>query len=601
MSKLTFYLLVFTLNIILSQIELFSNENQLRSLEGKEKPKKKGNESPQQDSKLLQTLYSDSYSNNFYYTTLYITDKKIKQTYLIDTGSSIMSSPCGPCEYCGKQKKNYFDPSNKKGNEALKCGSKICKMVPATNCNVKEKNIDKKACSFFSQKPNGDGLKGYYLSNIVYFEADKNLTSTNLKKIYRSYALPIGCTLGEFGKYKDMKVDGVMGLNNDKGAFTNVLYNLKIIKKNIFTLCFGLEGGYMSLGEIDTSYHQAKKINYVPLQNSTNYSIRVNGIQIGKNKRTKTSILANIDTGSTFTYLPKNLYKSVFTEFEQLCTTKKGNNICGKFQVEADYGYCSAFKDRESLFKIINEKWPTITLELDKNIEYIWKPINYYYYYIKGDVRKACFGLLSHNSNTIILGTNFMHGHDIIFDKEGKSLGFVPADCSRRNLMWNRMKGNLPSVSKAKSDPVSIDKEIHKNEKEKKFNLGDNNNKEGVEFIKGRNKELEILNDFKLIKFIIILISVLVIVIILLVVIILLILRKREYQQYSNITNDENNKLNTPQLNIEEPVETKNISDEPKITNDLNNNVELYDTNDNRKVTTDEVQFLKNIMKTTNK
>ena len=182
MSKLTFYLLVFTLNIILSQVELFSNENQLRSLEEKEKPKKKGNESPQQDSKLLQTLYSDSYSNNFYYTTLYITDKKIKQTYLIDTGSSVMSSPCGPCEYCGKQKKNYFDPSNKNGNEALKCGSKICKMVPATNCNVKEKNIDKKACSFFSQKPNGDGLKGYYLSNIVYFEADKNLTSTNLKK-----------------------------------------------------------------------------------------------------------------------------------------------------------------------------------------------------------------------------------------------------------------------------------------------------------------------------------------------------------------------------------------------------------------------------------
>ena len=601
MSKLTFYLLVFTLNIILSQIELFSNENQLRSLEGKEKPKKKGNVSPQQNSKLLQTLYSDSYSNNFYYTTLYITDKKIKQTYLIDTGSATMSSPCGPCEYCGKQKKNYFDPSNKKGNEALKCGSKICKMVPATNCKVKEKNIDKKACSFFSQKPNGDGLKGYYLSNIVYFEADKNLTSTNLKKIYRSYALPIGCTLGEFGKYKDMNVDGVIGLNNDKGSFTNVLYNLKIIKKNIFTLCFGLEGGYMSMGEIDTSYHQAKKINYVPFQNSTNYLIRVNGIQIGKNKRTKTNLFANIDTGSTFTYLPKNLYKSVFTEFEQLCTTKKGNNICGNFQVEADYGYCSAFKDRESLFKTINEKWPTIILELNKNIEYIWKPINYYYYYIKGDVRKACFGLLSHNSDSIILGTNFMHGHDIVFDKEGQSLGFVPADCSRRNIMWNRMAGNLPSANKTKSDPVSIDKEIHKNEKEKKFNLGDNNNKEGVEFIKGRNKELEILNDFKLIKFIIILISVLVIVIILLVVIILLILRKREYQHYSNITNDENNKLNTPQINIEEPVETKNIIDEPKVTNDLNNNVELYDTKDNSKVTTDEVQFLKNIMKNTNK
>ena len=500
-----------------------------------------------------------------------------------------------------KTKKNYFDPSNKNGNEALKCGSKICKMVPATNCMVKEINIDEKDCSFFSQKPNGDGLKGYYLSNIVYFEDDKNISSMNLKKIYRSYALPIGCTLGEFGKYKDMNVDGVIGLNNDNGSFTNVLYNLKIIKKNIFSLCFGLEGGYMSLGEIDTTYHQAKKINYVPFKNSTNYLISVNGIQIGKNKRTKTNIFANIDTGSTFTYLPKKLYKSVIEEFKQLCTTKKGINICGNFQLEVDYGYCSTFKDRESLFKTINEKWPTIILELDKNIEYIWHPINYYYYYIKGDERKACFGLLSHNSDTIILGTNFIHGHDIIFDKEGQSLGFVPADCSRRNIIWNRMTGIFPSGSSTKSDSVSIDEEIHKNEKEQKFNFGDNNNKEGVEFIKGRNKELEISNDFKLIKFIIILISVLVIVIILLVIIILLILRKRENQQYSKISNEESHKLNSPQINIEEPIETKNINEEPKITNDLNNNVDLYDTKDNSKVTNEEVQFLRNIMKKTNK
>ena len=105
MSKLTLYLLVLTLNIILSKIGLFSNENLLRSLQGKDKRKKKEKEILQQNSKLLQTLYSDSYSNNFYYTTLYITDKQIKQTYLIDTGSAIMSSPCGPCEYCGKQKK----------------------------------------------------------------------------------------------------------------------------------------------------------------------------------------------------------------------------------------------------------------------------------------------------------------------------------------------------------------------------------------------------------------------------------------------------------------------------------------------------------------
>ena len=55
-------------------------------------------------SKILQTVYSDSFSKNFYYTTLYIGDQKVRQTYIIDTGSSIMSSPCSLCHECGSQK-----------------------------------------------------------------------------------------------------------------------------------------------------------------------------------------------------------------------------------------------------------------------------------------------------------------------------------------------------------------------------------------------------------------------------------------------------------------------------------------------------------------
>ena len=38
-------------------------------------------------SKILQTVYSDSFSKNFYYTTLYLGDQKVRQTYIIDTGS----------------------------------------------------------------------------------------------------------------------------------------------------------------------------------------------------------------------------------------------------------------------------------------------------------------------------------------------------------------------------------------------------------------------------------------------------------------------------------------------------------------------------------
>ena len=53
------------------------------------------------------------------------------------------------------------------------------------------------------------------------------------KYIYHiSYAIPIGCTTGEYGKYKNMKVDGIIGLNNDKGSFTVCYIIWKLLKKN---------------------------------------------------------------------------------------------------------------------------------------------------------------------------------------------------------------------------------------------------------------------------------------------------------------------------------------------------------------------------------
>ena len=602
MSKFRLFFLIFIINVCFSQ--KINSENKLRSL--KPKPPKK--EETIQQTKLLQTLYSDSYSNNYYYTTLYVGDKQIKQTYIIDTGIATMSSPCAPCEYCGKQKTNYYDLSNKKESNQLKCSSKVCKLVPATACMVKEKNIDKKSCSFFSQKPNGDGLRGYYLSNIVYFEENKNLNLTNTKKVYTSYALPLGCTLGEYGQYKDMTVDGVMGLNNDRGSFSSVLYNLKIINSNIFSLCFGLEGGYMSLGEIDTTYHASKKIDYIPLLNSTNYLININGIQIGKNKRTSINVIGNIDTSCPFTYLPKSIYRTVVREFDQYCIDKKGNNRCGKFVVEEKIGYCASFEDRETLFKTVSEYWPVITIELGKNIEYTWQPINYYYYYIRKNKRKACLGFLSYHSDKILLGSNFMHGYDMIFDREKQLLGFVQADCSRRNLIYNTMKGVIkPPIPSTKTKEVTpaLDKEIHKKEKEEKFDLGDNDNKEGVEFIKGGNKELERMKDFQLINYIILLISILVVVIVLLVVIIVLICKRKEFANYQNITSDENKHLNNPQNNNPEEsnelnIQQNNISEE---TNDNKNNEDKIDDKvvDDNKVTNEDVQFLKNIMKNAHK
>ena len=484
-------------------------------------------------SKILQTVYSESFSKNYYYTTLYVGQDKKKQTYVIDTGSSIMSSPCSPCPDCGQHKRNYYHIFNKK-YKSLKCENKICKMLPATNCKYKkDKDLNKKSCSYDVEANVGDGIKGYYLNDIVYFEVDRNLSLPFQRQQYRSYALPIGCTTGEYGKYKELNPDGIMGVNNNDKSFIGLLYKLKIINRNIFSLCFGLRGGYMSLGEIDTSYHKNEKIDYVPLLTSDiSYLIQVKGISVGENNNTIFSKSdAIIDTGNTISYFPSYIYKSLIKQFKKACKNETGK--CGDFKFEHEYGYCSSFEDRESLFKAIYEHWPNITLHLNKKKKYIWKPINYYYYYFKDGQRKACLGFNSHKSQNIILGTNFIHGHDIIFDRANKKLGFVPADCSRGNLLLKRFQGFHRHIFPLfDNDPALIDKEVHKNEKEGKFNLGDNYTNDMLEFIQGHNTELDFSNDFQMINFIILLSSLVIVVVVIGVVFSALICNKRGHLKY---------------------------------------------------------------------
>jgi hypothetical protein len=542
-SLFKLFLLIFIIKGFLTQED--NPENHLRLL----KPKPLKNSTTEYEaslkihSKILQSVYPDSFSKNYYYTTLYIGPLKIKQKYIIDTGSSIMSSPCSECTECGPQKKNYFYAINRLGNKnkPLKCDDKICKMVPATNCIYKkDKSENKESCSYDIKANTGDGMKGYYLNEIVYFETDNKLVNPFMRQVYRSYALPIGCTTGEYGKYKELNADGILGVNNNEKSFISLLYNLKIINRNIFSLCFGLRGGYMSLGEIDSTFHKNGTINYVPLLDSDEfYIIKTKDISIGKNITINTKCDAIIDTGNSISYFPLYIYKSIIKEFENFCKNTGGK--CGEFEYEKEIGYCASFNDRESLFKAIYDYWPNITIKLDKEKEYIWYPTRYYYYYLKNDQRKACLGFNSHKSDNIILGTNFIHGYDIIFDRANKKLGYILADCSRGNMVLKRMHGilNYP-LPRFEDNPAIIDKLIHKDEKEGGFKLGDNTTNDMLDFIQGHNTELDFSSDFQFVNFIILVSSIIIVVVVLFIVISALMCNKRGYLKYDYTRANEN-------------------------------------------------------------
>ena len=485
-----------------------------------------------------------------------------------------MSSPCSPCDECGQQKNNYFYDFNRY-HKPLKCNSKLCNLLPANNCQLKM--LNKNNCSFNSLIKNkytnnvnsgSDGLKGYYLRDIVYFETSQHKKKYNFnhnffhskeKSIFRSYAIPIGCTDAEYGEYRNLKTDGIMGLNNNPKSFISVLYNLKIIQENKFSLCFGLYGGYMSLGEIDTTYHKKNYIDYIPLLDSQNddYLININGISINKEtKFVSGNHIASLESAKRKTYFPQYIYKSIIKEFDEYCSHKNGT--CGKFDYYEE-GYCSKYPNRSALFRSVYRSWPNLTLHLDDE-EYFWTPLNYYYYSYNNLEYKACLGFDGHKAQEIILGANFFHGHDIIFDRKNKRLGIVPSDCSRKFRIWQRGFGN--NSVEFLSDPSLVDLEFHKNNE---FKLGDNTDKDLISFVEGHNTELENIEEFKTVNFVIFLSSMIIVGIIVSIILFILFFNKKGNLKYE------------PREEVEYKVEQQNDSNNTDENNEDNGENENQD------------------------
>ena len=365
----------------------------------------------EEDDSFIEKVYGNSYSLYYYYATLYLGPNKIPQTYILGTDSALTTSPCNKCESCENHlnKPYEIDDSN-----IIKCPTKECNSVQSHICRNNQ-------CYFFTKYLEGSSLEGIFTMQEIYFEQiNKNPNITS-----KSYKIPIGCTTKETNLFINQLADGILGLNNNNKSFISLLYNNNIISKNIFSICFGQDDGYFSIGEIDTTYHKSN-IEYVPLINNRhnrhNYYINLTKIQIG-DEIINNDYEVSLNSGTTLTSFPYSIYNSIINKFNIFCEKKE----CGNFKNRTYFGYCGVFISNEEKEKAINEYWPNITLHFEE-VKYVLTPKDYYF---EVSDKYACLGFEGDKSNRITFGNTFMHGHDIIFDRGNKRIGFAVADCNR--------------------------------------------------------------------------------------------------------------------------------------------------------------------------
>ncbi len=370
------------------------------------------------------SIYGNPDKLNYYYTYLYIGEKEKKQSYILDTGSSVTTSPCNLCENCGKHENGLYEINK---DNIIKCNDQKCSLVKNSCYN------DKDDCDFNISFSEGSTIKGKFIYEKIKF-GDKYKTDN-------FFYFPIGCTNSENHLFKSQLADGIMGLQNTENSFTSVLYKLKIIPKNMFSLCLGKDGGYFSIGEILNEAHYNNNITYLKLYNDGFYTInlinvKINSkvIEINKKNNYSNKYSSIIDSGTTISCFPNEIGEIIYEEFKNICDkTKK----CGKLKRDEELGNCYYFKNNNDLEFALDNIMPNISFNINEEYDFIWEPRNYYFNVSTKREKGFCLGFNIEETDKFTFGSTWMQNYDFIFDKSESKVGIVKSNCNYLSYINN--------------------------------------------------------------------------------------------------------------------------------------------------------------------
>lgn len=172
------------------------------------------------------------------------------------------------------------------------------------------------------------------------------------------------------------------------------MYKAGALSNNMFSMCMAQNGGYLSIGGINNTYHSSE-ITYIPYYDYNRfYTVKLQDIIFNGQDLKMISYpdyYTVIDSGTTLSYLPSQLYDSVMKQFDEYCT--QVNKCLGKSYTSAD-GVCFTLKKNINDGQFI-ESMPTLQFIFENNVSYYWKP-DYYLYkqYTDSDASKKdyCLG-----------------------------------------------------------------------------------------------------------------------------------------------------------------------------------------------------------------
>lgn len=390
-------------------------------------------------------IFGNSYDLGYYYVDLWVGTPPSKQTVIIDTGSSLTAFPCIDCTDCGKHLDSYFNYMNSSSSKVLRCKDKYA------HCGSCESSED--LCRYSVHYAEGSSISGYLVQDSVIFGDDLNHT--------HNVSLVFGCHRRETHLFRTQLADGIMGLGTKGQALTIVdaMFKEHEITNDVFTICFADNGGFMTVGGYNSSFHLSD-VAWVNMVTSPFYGIRanglvVNGVNTGLIKEDFTSAYSTgtiVDSGTTFTYLCYAVYRMLYDKFDEYC--KLPNKCIGeKVRVAGEPHGCYVYDNTtEGGLEAFFSTFPLFEFRVDDEL-IKWKPERYLFAWPESP-NTFCVGAYNNGGSGNVLGGTFMRGKDVVFDRGNAKMGFAQSDCG---VSWNESFGQARFLNVApKVSQVSL-------------------------------------------------------------------------------------------------------------------------------------------------
>lgn len=191
----------------------------------------------------------------------------------------------------------------------------------------------------------------------------------------------------------------------------NLTTSLDASKNKTITLCMSQNGGFLSIGEINTLAH-FKEMKYTPM-----LSLVLSKLDIS-NKTKDIQDYVTIDSTSVYSYFSSDT-------FNFLVNALKVNKSLEKFNEE----FCYLTNTKEEALQLLSQLPDIILVFGNNNISYEWRANSYTFI----GSNKLCLSFKENTEKATILGISWMLNHDIAFNFADKTIGMALSYCGHFN------------------------------------------------------------------------------------------------------------------------------------------------------------------------